>query len=59
MTSPALQPWKTYLDRLGEPDRSLMLRDLRMFVWLAGLSLDDTSLLREPQRQARAQERGR
>ena len=57
MTSPALQPWKTYLDRLGEPDRSLMLRDLRMFVWLAGLSLDDTPLLREPRHQVRGQAR--
>ena len=57
MTSPALQPWKTYLDRLGEPDRTLMLRDLRMFVWLAGLSLDDAPLLREPQRRVHAQAR--
>lgn len=50
MTSPALQPWKTYIDQLTEPDRSLMIHELKMLLGVF-LSIEDGPRRREPLRR--------
>ena len=57
MTSPALQPWKTYLDALHPSERVVMAHDLRVFLQRMGLSLEITLPSREPQRRVHAQAR--